>query len=66
MTGINYEGGMRRNALGLATAVAIAVRAATAQQEKVILHTQNTPINTPKGPRPQHKFGMVKSLGKKR
>ena len=66
MTGINYERGMRRNALCLATAVAIAVRATIAQQEEVILHTSNTPINTPKGPQPHRKFGTVKSLGKKR
>lgn len=66
MTGINYGGGMRRNVLRMAAALALAVRDVAAQQEDVILHTSNTPINTPKGPRPQHKFGMIKSLGKKR
>ena len=66
MTGINYRSGMRRNVLHLATALAFAVRDATAQQEEVILHTQNTPINTPKGPQSHRKFGMAKSLGKKR
>ena len=66
MTGINYGGGMRRNVLHLATALAFAVRDVAAQQEDVILHTSNTPINTPKGPQPHRKFGTVKSLGKKR
>ena len=66
MTGINYRSGMRRNVLHLATALAFAVRDVAAQQEEVILHTQNTPINTPKGPQPHRKFGTVKSLGKKR